>query len=112
MKSRMNKVESIKLWENRIQSRKLSGMKVNEWCEKNNVSRDAYYYWHRRIKDSKEEVEPVFTEVLLKRESLPSVDKTSKAEIIISWKDFSISVSDRDALDITVELLRKLENIC
>jgi hypothetical protein len=108
----MSKMESVKLWENRIESRKLSGMKVNEWCEKNNVSRDAYYYWHRRIKDSKEEIAPVFTEVLLKREPLISLDKTSKAEITISWKDFSISVSDRNAVAITVELLRKLENIC
>lgn len=28
-----------------------SGLKVNEWCEQNGVSRNAYYYWLRKIRE-------------------------------------------------------------
>lgn len=108
----MSKIESIRLWENRIQSRKNSGMDVNEWCEKNNITRNAYYYWHRKIKDFNEETVPVFAEVLLEAKSLVSVEKISKPEIIITWKDFSIAVKDMAAVSIAAELLSKLEEQC
>jgi hypothetical protein len=51
----MSKTDSITLWRNRIQSRKHSGLRVNDWCEKNSISRDAYYYWYRKLKDIKED---------------------------------------------------------
>jgi len=108
----MNKIESIRLWENRIKSRKLSGMDVNEWCGKNNISRNAYYYWHRKIKDFKEEPSPVFAEVLIEPKSIIPVEKISKPEIIITWKEFSITFKDMDVVSIVAELLSKLEEQC
>lgn len=45
----MKKAENIVLWKNRFTDRKASGLKVEEWCEKNNVSRHAYYYWYRKV---------------------------------------------------------------
>lgn len=51
----MSKTDSITLWRSRIQSRKLSGLKVNDWCKQNSISRHAYYYWYRKLKNIKEE---------------------------------------------------------
>jgi hypothetical protein len=61
----MSRTDSITLWRSRIQNRKLSGLKVNDWCEQNSISRLAYYYWYRKLKDNKEGQGNVFVEVLL-----------------------------------------------
>lgn len=108
----MSKAESIALWRGRIQSRKLSGLKVNDWCEQNSISRDAYYYWYRRLKDIKEEQGNVFAEVLLEPASMLPVEKVKKTEILIAWKDFSISVTDQHAIPMAAELISRLEKQC
>lgn len=108
----MIKTDSITLWKSRIQSRKLSGLKVNDWCEQNNISRHAYYYWHRKLKDIKEKQGDVFAEVLLEPAPMLSVEKVAKPEILIAWKDFSISVTDQHAIPMAAELLSRLEKQC
>lgn len=37
-------------WEKLIADCQNSGLKVDEWCEKKQVSRHAYYYWLRKIR--------------------------------------------------------------
>jgi len=37
--------DSITLWKQRIEGRKASGLKVDEWCNQNQISRHAYYYY-------------------------------------------------------------------
>lgn len=39
-------------WAKLIEEHKASGMKVDDWCEANNLTRNAYYYWYRLIKES------------------------------------------------------------
>jgi hypothetical protein len=111
-KTIMSKTDSITLWKSRIQSRKLSGLKVNDWCKQNSISRDAYYYWYRKLKNIKEEQGDVFAEVML--ESVPMIpeEKVVKPEILIAWKDFSISVTDSHAIPMVAELLSRLEKQC
>lgn len=108
----MSKTDSIALWKSRIQSRKLSGLKVNDWCEQNSISRAAYYYWYGKLKDIKEEQGDVFAEVMF--ESLPiiPVEKVAKPEILIVWKDFSISVTNQHAIPMVADLLCRLEKQC
>ena len=106
----MSKTDSITLWKSRIQSRKLSGLKVNVWCEQNDISRHAYYYWHRKLKDIKED--NVFAEVLLEQAPTIPAEKITKPELLITWKGFSISVTDQHAIPMAVELLSRLEKQC
>lgn len=40
----------LEQWTAIIQERISSGKKVNEWCAENNISRDSYYYWLRKVK--------------------------------------------------------------
>ena len=37
-------------WAKLITDCQSSGLKVDDWCEKNHVSRHAYYYWLRKIR--------------------------------------------------------------
>ena len=38
-------------WVSRIKEQKSSGLSISEWCRQNNLSKDKYFYWKRRIKD-------------------------------------------------------------
>ncbi|KPU45379.1 hypothetical protein OXPF_10740 [Oxobacter pfennigii] len=40
----------IEQWAIIIRERINSGKQVNEWCAENNISRDSYYYWLRKVK--------------------------------------------------------------
>ena len=37
-------------WAAVIKDCKASGLKVDEYCQQHNLSRDAYYYWLRKVK--------------------------------------------------------------
>ena len=38
-------------WASRIANQQASGLTVAEWCRRNEVSRDSYFYWKRKLKD-------------------------------------------------------------
>ena len=42
----------LKNWAAIIQDRKQSGLSVNDYCSQHQLSRDAYYYWLRKIKEN------------------------------------------------------------
>lgn len=46
----MNKQDSLSLWKQRVEEQKNSGMGIHEWCESKQLSKDAYYYWRKKIK--------------------------------------------------------------
>ena len=108
----MSKTDSITLWRSRIQSRKLSGLKVNDWCEQNSISRDSYYYWHSKLKDIKKEQDDAFAEVLPAQAPMIPVGKVTEPKILITWKDFSISVTDQQSIPMVAEFLSRLEKQC
>lgn len=101
----MAKRETQAVWEKRIELCKRSGKRVSNWCEENQVSRDAYYYWHKKLnnKNKKDKISPVFVEV---------TDKTSEvisdSEISINWRDFTIKVSHENSIKMVTKLLKAL----
>jgi transposase-like protein len=38
-------------WAAIIEDRIASGLKINEYCEKNQLSRNSYFYWLRKIRE-------------------------------------------------------------
>jgi len=38
-------------WVSRIANQQASGLTVAEWCRRNEVSRNSYFYWKRQMKD-------------------------------------------------------------
>lgn len=39
-------------WNALVQDCMSSGLKVKDWCLQNNVSKDAYYYWFRKVREA------------------------------------------------------------
>ena len=42
---------SLQQWSAIIEDRIVSGLKVDEYCEKNGISRNSYFYWLRKIRE-------------------------------------------------------------
>ncbi len=84
-------------WAEIIKSCKSSGMKVSDWLRQNNISKDQYYYWQRKIKDacleSLQVEQPIFVELPTaipeSSNSLSVVKKVSvKSKSKSAFKDF------------------------
>lgn len=39
-------------WVSRLQQQAESGLPVKQWCQENGVTKNAYYYWKRLIKET------------------------------------------------------------
>ena len=73
----MNEIQTVtknvrlQQWMSIIQDCKSSGLKVDDYCLEHNISRNAYYYWLRKVKEAAieqsgslfAEVNPSFTAV-------------------------------------------------
>jgi hypothetical protein len=64
------------------------------------------------LKDTREEQGDVFAEVSLEPAPILLVEKIERSEILIVWKDFSISVTDQHETTMVAELLIRLEKQC
>lgn len=39
-------------WANRIRSQVESGLSVRDWCATNQITKDQFYYWRQKFRDS------------------------------------------------------------
>ena len=46
---RLNAVQRVQLWAERIAECRSSGKSVRAWCRENDISEKTYYYWQRRL---------------------------------------------------------------
>ena len=86
--------KSLELWKHRIADRKASGMKVTDWCEKNNLTKHAYYYWLNRIEATAQNTDtsiPVFVEI---ETNYIAPMKAEKSDLQITWNDVNLSICD------------------
>ena len=101
-------------WAQVIQDRCNSGLKVDEYCELHQLSRHAYYYWLRKVKEAAlanagfVELKAPPTEPLAK--TTPVANSTNFApELTLSVGDVLIGVSSSTPMDLlsrTMEVLR------
>lgn len=103
--------ESYNLWKQRIYEQKISALTIPEWCEKNQLSLHAYYYWRKVIRNHK--VEPT---VSLKTEFV-EIQKTEKVPVtscgvILTWNDVSIQISSKQEALLAAEVIRALQSLC
>ena len=101
----------LQQWADIIRDRKESGLKVDDYCELNNISRNAYYYWLKKLKIAALEASKVtFTEL-----PVPVQHKTKQevsSEISIQLNDAIIQVRDgasSELLKVVVEVLKNVE---
>lgn len=104
----METQHNLTKWAAIIKECRLSGMKILEWLEINNVSRDQYYYWQRKLKenclDTLEKQQTTFVE-------LPVIqEKPSTTELTISHDECEIRNTE-DASDNAVAAVIKTNGI-
>lgn len=118
----MDKVTYVKTryrkeqWEKLIKNCQSSGLQVDEWCEKNQVSRHAYYYWLRKIRmKACESMLPAIPEqnksiAFAKVELQPHYSRSPVITIHLSGA--SIDVSDGVGQQTIESVLLALKKIC
>lgn len=106
----MTTAGSLALWESRIESRKHSGLNVNQWCEQNHISKYTYYYWNRKVNDTKQAHGNVFSEVLL--DTTVSQEKSGDSELVIAWNNFTITFTNHQSVPMAADLLFRLARQC
>ncbi len=85
-----------------IKSYEESGMSLSEWLRQNNVSKDKYYYWRRKLRDRQlDEIisgtgvqDVVFTEITQQESSTPNITEqamTTAAMINVSGIEIRIN---------------------
>ena len=104
---------SLELWEKSIDGRKSSGLNVNDWCEKNNLTKHAYYYLKKRIELFRNDKmntnnTPVFAEL----KSAPKFTKKTQEALQISWNDLKFSISDTETAKLAAEFITQLQKRC
>ena len=101
-------------WAQIIQDRNNSGLKVDEYCELHQLSRHAYYYWLRKVKEAAL-TEAGFVELKAPSASIvnaatPQMMSSSfSAELTVSVGDIQLGVSSNTPMELlarTLEVIR------
>ena len=80
-----------------------SGMSLRDWLQQNNVSKDKYYYWRRKLRDRQlDEIisgadvqDVVFTEITHQESSIPTTSElTIPTAAMINVSGIDIRISD------------------
>ncbi|MDF2543338.1 MAG: hypothetical protein K0S47_3056 [Herbinix sp.] len=103
--------ESYSLWKQRIYEQRISGMTIPEWCEKNQLSPHAYYYWRKVIRTHEED--PIVSQIT----TFAEIQQTEKATVsscgvVLTWKDVSIQISSKQEALLAAEVIRVLQSSC
>lgn len=86
-------------WAKVFRDRTESGMKIDDYCKSHGISRDAYYYWLRKVKASileSQDIELVEIKAPVSATLLPAAEETDKAfcaEATVNVGNISISVN-------------------
>ncbi len=106
--------KSLELWKQRIADRKGSGLNVTDWCEKNNLTKHAYYYWWKRVeadvqKQKSDASMPMFEEI---KPTYIAPNKNVKLDLQVTWNDINLTISDSDTAKLAAEFIRQLQCLC
>ncbi len=86
-----------------IKSYEESDMSLSEWLRQNNVSKDKYYYWRRKLRDRQlDEIisgtgvqDVVFTEITQQESSTPNItEQTMTTAAMINLSGIEIRIND------------------
>ena len=105
-----NQVRMAK-WSEIIKDRCESGLTIKEYCTERGISRDAYFYWLRKIRESAvAAASEQFAELLPPAE--PSIAVGSSTGVTIELNGAKIRVEDacsRNTLSMVLEVLRNAQ---
>lgn len=108
----------LQKWTTLIQEYMSSGMKLKDWLYENNISKDQYYYWHRKLKMEAIKCNmPTFIDVTEvsqppavvepKNLSVAHEDKTEPAAVI-RFQNCSIEINNTASSEIIGNLVKAM----
>ena len=101
-------------WLSIINECKNSGMKVKDWLIENNISRDQYYYWYRRIKKKACEEIAIKKETqkneIVKIECESPISATSDKFITLKTANINIDIPCNASADVIKTVLEVAVN--
>lgn len=99
------------LWVERFDEQANSGMTIDAWCTKQQLSKYTFYYWKQRIRKEKLEsmVENTPASMFAKLEiSSVQDDRVSKAGLVIRWQGFEMVLTDHRDITLATQFIRQL----
>ncbi len=104
-------------WEKLIFECQNSGLKVDEWCEANNVSRHAYYYWLRKIrKKACSSILPIIPEqktpVAFAKVEVKTHQCINNVAVVIHLPYATLEVLEGSSQQTVEAVLLALKNLC
>lgn len=91
-------------WEEIIRRRTESGLTVKEWCRQNNISRDQYFYWLRKVKEAA--IKSAGTEFVEISPSACAAPGLPEAKAVLLIGDVSVLVNEGTAEDLMIRAIR------
>lgn len=93
-------------WASIIKACKSSGLKVDEYCRQNNISRDAYYYWLRKVKEAAL-LQSGFVEIPLEKQ--PS--EPFRIQMIVKAGNTELCINDSTPSELLSRVLEVIHNV-
>lgn len=78
-------------WAAIIKDCKSSGMKVDDYCQQHDISRDAYYYWLRKVKTAALQQAGFVELPMSENKPVPNTDFTAQMVIKAGRNEISIN---------------------
>ena len=104
--------EKFLLWKQRLEIIKQSDLTVDEWCNQNQVSKYAYYYWRRKILDSmKDDKTTCFAEVTHLMEAFHNNSGVSDG-LVINNKYCSLTIHNKNEAALAAVFIKELGEGC
>jgi hypothetical protein len=120
-----NKVQRqylLSKWATIIQECRATGMSVKDWCLENNVNKDQYFYWQRKIRkqlcasvensNSAKDPSITFAQVQLTNSRNESLQKVSfSAEMIVNVGGCQLQINNDTSPKLLETVLKVLQNV-
>ncbi len=114
----------LEQWATIIQECVSSGKLVNDWCAENNISRDKYYYWLRKVKFAAGEVMSKKAQVLEPPKIVPLIPvatacvainndiDAAHAAMVIKLNGLVLEIQNNASEAIIERTLKVLKQLC
>ena len=104
--------EKFLLWKQRLEDIKQSDLTVDEWCQQNQSSKHAYYYWRKKILDSmKDDNTTCFAEVTHLMEA-PHNNSEAADRLVINNRYCSLTIHNKNEAALAAVFIKELGEEC